>query len=60
MTDEKIKAAFALYDTNGDGVITLAEMKRYLRSVFRVLYSTSKETRAAMSVSPEDLADVTA
>jgi Ca2+-binding EF-hand superfamily protein len=58
--DEKITAAFALYDTNGDGVITLAEMKRYLRSVFRVLYSTSKETRAAMSVSPEDLADVTA
>ena len=58
--DEKITAAFALYDKNGDGVITLAEMKRYLRSVFRVLYSTSKETRAAMSVSPEDLADVTA
>merc|ERR1711871_164737 len=35
--DQKAEAAFALYDYNGDGFISLEEMTRYLTSVFKVM-----------------------
>ena len=38
--DAKAEAAFALYDYNGDGFISLEEMTRYLASVFRVLFES--------------------
>ena len=38
--DDKAKAAFSLFDYNGDGYISLEEMTRYLASVFKVMYET--------------------
>lgn len=58
--EEKVRAAFALYDLNQDGVISLDEMTRYLTSVFKVLYETNTETRGRLGVTPEELASVTA
>lgn len=58
--EEKIRAAFALYDLNQDGLIALDEMTRYLTSVFRILFETSPETRDNLGISPSELALVTA
>lgn len=58
--DEKVRAAFQLYDINGDGFITLDEMVSYMTSIFRVMYETSDATKTKMGVSPEELAKVTA
>ena len=54
------KAAFSLFDYNGDGYISLEEMTRYLASVFKVMYETQPGTAEQMGVSAEDLATVTA
>lgn len=58
--DDKVRAAFRLYDINGDGYITLDEMVSYMTSIFRVMYETSDATKTKMGVSPEELAKVTA
>ncbi|EGZ25194.1 hypothetical protein PHYSODRAFT_479256 [Phytophthora sojae] len=58
--DAKVKAAFRLYDFNADGFISLDEMKRYLTSIFRVLYEVQPEMRQETGVSPEELGVVTA
>ncbi|OQR94910.1 hypothetical protein ACHHYP_00829 [Achlya hypogyna] len=59
--EDKVRAAFALYDLNGDGTISKAEMALYLTSVFKVLYESTPETRARMGdVSPAELGAVTA
>merc|ERR1740133_84417 len=58
--DEKAAAAFALYDYNGDGVISKDEMERYLTSVFRVMYHAEEGTEEAMGCSAEELAGATA
>lgn len=41
--DEKIRLTFELYDTDNDGYISIAEMVKYLSSVFRVIEVTSPE-----------------
>ncbi|KAE8882473.1 hypothetical protein PF003_g33432 [Phytophthora fragariae] len=58
--DEKVRAAFSLYDLNQDGFISLDEMVRYLASVFKVLYETSPGTDEKLGVQPEELATITA
>jgi Ca2+-binding EF-hand superfamily protein len=58
--DEKAAAAFALYDYNGDGVISLDEMTRYLTCVFKVMYETQPGTAERVGVSAEELAAATA
>ena len=58
--DEKAAAAFALYDYNGDGVISLEEMTRYLTSVFKIMYETQPGTAERVALSPEELAANTA
>ncbi|KAF0720340.1 Aste57867_395 [Aphanomyces stellatus] len=58
--DDKVLAAFRLYDLNGDGYISLDEMISYMTSIFRVMYETSDKAKKQMSVSPEELARVTA
>lgn len=58
--DDKVRAAFQLYDINGDGFITQEEMINYMTSIFRVMYETSDNTKTKMGVSPEELARVTA
>jgi Ca2+-binding EF-hand superfamily protein len=57
--DEKARAAFNLYDINGDGVITLDEMRRYLFSVFSVMLETNLGASAAYGNASE-LAAMTA
>ncbi|RLN71352.1 hypothetical protein BBJ28_00016818, partial [Nothophytophthora sp. Chile5] len=57
--DQKVEAAFSLFDFNGDGFISLDEMTRYLTSVFRVLFQVSPDTQS-LGVSPEELGEVTA
>eukprot|EP00743_Colponemidia_sp_Colp-15_P000495 GILK01000559.1.p1 GENE.GILK01000559.1~~GILK01000559.1.p1 ORF type:complete len:734 (-),score=141.90 GILK01000559.1:152-2353(-) len=58
--DDKITNAFALFDLNGDGYISLEEMKTYLASIFRVLFEVSPETAQAVGASSTVLADATA
>ena len=59
--DAKAEAAFALYDYNGDGFISLEEMTRYLTCVFKVMYETQPGTAEEMGgASAEELAEVTA
>ena len=59
--DDKAAAAFALYDINGDGYISLEEMTQYLRNVFMVLYAANPSTAEAMGgVGAAELAGVTA
>ena len=58
--DDKIQAAFALYDLNNDGFITLYEMTRYLTSVFRVLYETNRNTESQIGVPADELGKITA
>ena len=43
--DEKARAAFNLYDYNGDGVISLDEMTRFLLSMFKVMYEAEPGTQ---------------
>ena len=38
---DRVAAAFALYDFNGDGYISLDEMTRFLTCVFKVLFEVS-------------------
>ena len=58
--DDKVRAAFILFDENGDGFISLSEMTKYLHSVFKMLYESSPGARDSMQVSPMELATTTA
>ena len=35
---DKARAAFDLYDYNGDGHIAIEEMVRYFTSIFKIMY----------------------
>ena len=56
--DEKVEAAFALFDYNGDGFITLEDMTIYLISVFKVMYETQPGTAERIGMSTDELAAV--
>ena len=58
--DDKVEAAFALFDINGDGFISLEEMQSYLVSVFKVLYHLQPEIESRVGVGPTELGEVTA
>ena len=55
-----MKAAFALFDANGDLSISRSEMQLYLTSVFRVLYEIQPRLKQQIGVGPETLGAVTA
>jgi len=59
-SEEKVQAAFDLYDLDGDGMISLEEMTHYLTSVYRVLYAAQQDSSKAFGVSPEMLSAITA
>ena len=53
--EDKILAAFRLYDANNDGFISFEEMVKYLTSVFTVIYHNSKELFEEHGVAPSEL-----
>ena len=58
--DAKVRSAFKLYDTDGNGFISPQEMYNYLLSVYRVLFETQPQVRESMKgVTAEELAKVT-
>jgi len=58
--DAKVRSAFEMYDTDGNGYISPQEMYNYLLSVYRVLFETQPQVRESMNgVSAEELAKVT-
>ncbi|GLE05935.1 hypothetical protein PINS_up015146 [Pythium insidiosum] len=57
--DDKIVAAFSLFDSDGDGFITREEMERYLTSVFHVVYETSPSTKDTLGIDAQQLAHYT-
>ena len=59
-SNEKARAVFALYNFDGDGVISLEDMVGYLTSVFKIMYHAKPETAYQMDVSAKDLAAATA
>jgi Ca2+-binding EF-hand superfamily protein len=58
--DDKCKIAFQIYDSNGDGFISLDEMVSYLTSVFRVVYASEDGLTQKIGASVEMLASITA
>jgi Ca2+-binding EF-hand superfamily protein len=58
--DDKVLAAFSLFDTNGDGYISKKEMALYLSSVFKLIYATKLELQSSLKISAEELGAVTA
>jgi hypothetical protein len=61
----KVNFAFALYDADGDGLVSLAELVEYLASVFAVLFVTAPELRpdaaqATQALTAQELAEATA
>merc|ERR1719329_1868017 len=62
--EDKIHAVFDMFDENGDGVISMDEMFKFLTSVFRVVLTPNVMAvmnSLGVSVdSPQDLASVTA
>lgn len=55
--NDKVVAAFSLFDTNGDGYICKAEMQTYLTSVYKMIFALQSHDH--LQVSPEDLAKIT-
>eukprot|EP00936_MAST-01D_sp_MAST-1D-sp1_P000427 g427.t1 len=58
--EEKVEAAFEMFDFDNNGFIDLSEMTRYLVSVFKVLYAVEPGTERRMGVSAVQLAAATA
>jgi len=58
--NQKVKAIFELFDSDGDGHLSFSEMKRYLQSVFYLMYETNSSHFEGMNVQPDQLAHVTA
>lgn len=57
---DKVRAAFELFDLDGDGYITREEMTAYMTSVFRMLYATGKSgVSLPRNVDAERLAEIT-
>ena len=59
-SDDKVRSAFALFDFNGDGYISLTEFTTYLSAVYKVMYLTTPGTRERIGATPEELAKITA
>jgi Ca2+-binding EF-hand superfamily protein len=56
----KVNFAFALYDADGDGLVSFSELVEYLASVFAVLFVSAPELRPSSSLNAEELAEATA
>ena len=59
-TENRVEAAFALYDLNGDGVITPDEMRNMMESVFKVVFYVDPSHREKLGgIDPKELAEST-
>ena len=58
--DAKARAAFALYDFDSNGIISLDEMTTYLSAMFAIIFFVDPATRDATNVTPRELAVATA
>lgn len=52
---EKIESIFAMYDANGDGLVSPQELYSYFNAVFRVLFELEPRLREEAGASPEAL-----
>ena len=61
-SEDKVQAAFDLFDQNGDGTISRPEMETYLRAMFAVIFFVNPEAEAEVGpgVTPLELAKATA
>ena len=57
--EDKIEAAFMLYDINGDGLISFDEMSRHQTAIFRMAFALNPKLRAEIGAEPESLATAT-
>ena len=57
--EDKIEAAFSLFDLNNEGAITLEDLERYLCAVYTVLFQTSLASSVG-GMSPADFAKTVA
>ena len=58
--ENRVEAAFALYDLNGDGVITPDEMRNMMESVFKVVFYVDPSHREKLGgIDPKELAEST-
>merc|ERR1711924_428014 len=60
MGDDKARTAFALFDADGSGTLSLGEMTRYLLSVFRMQYQLDPAVKRSTGCTAEELAHATA
>lgn len=58
--EENVLTAFAIFDTNGDGSISLDEMTTYLVSVFKLFYAAQPELADHVGAGPDELGEATA
>ena len=58
--DAKLRAAFELHDSNGDGVISRSEMKQYLTSLFKMMQVRDPQVFENARVTVEEVAEATA
>jgi Ca2+-binding EF-hand superfamily protein len=58
--DGKVEAAFKIFDRTDDGFISIVEARRYLTSVYKVLYLSEPGMEASMGASAEELGRITA
>ena len=57
--DERVRAVFDLFDTDGDGTMSRPEMQRYLTSVFSLLYASDESLETKVGMPPAELAAAT-
>lgn len=58
-SEDKVAAAFALYDENNDGVIEFSEMVAFLTAAFQVLFKVEQASGATFDTTPAEFAERT-
>ena len=57
--DEKVRAAFKLYDFDDNGKISRHEMRHHLEAVYEVLYHADSTLSEKIGLTPRELAEQT-
>ena len=59
-SEDKVAAAFALYDEDNDGTIRMGEMVAFLNATFQVLFKVEQASGASFDTTPAEFAERTA